>query len=258
MLTRRPFLTAATAIFVIGLAGPTPGLAANEKGPRCSDGIDNDGDGLIDCISEIEDPDCKCGGDDGGGGQQPTPAKITFCNDVPGCDTSEPFDHKILSDEMGSYIDGVDPDLNVKIGVAAKQGNIGLGNNSFRTLRITVPANTNDCGLPPGETLVTFDFRGLEVDVNKEVSDGVFGIDPGDFVMVPMRIDFGYPVSDGDLFFLKFNPRGPGPCKNKSGLVRVERALDGLSWTVTDDGSACVENTQPIQARLTFASSTRR
>ena len=30
----------------------------NEKGPRCSDGIDNDGDGLIDC----DDPDCskKC------------------------------------------------------------------------------------------------------------------------------------------------------------------------------------------------------
>ncbi len=61
MLTRRPFLTAATAIFVIGLAGPTPGLAANEKGPRCSDGIDNDGDGLIDCISEIEDLTASAG-----------------------------------------------------------------------------------------------------------------------------------------------------------------------------------------------------
>ena len=33
--------------------------AANEKGPRCSDGIDNDGDGLIDG----DDPDC--GGDGG-------------------------------------------------------------------------------------------------------------------------------------------------------------------------------------------------
>jgi len=29
---------------------------SNEKGPRCSDGLDNDCDGLIDC----DDPDCKC------------------------------------------------------------------------------------------------------------------------------------------------------------------------------------------------------
>lgn len=37
-------------------------VAAPEKGKRCSDGIDNDGDGLID----EADPDCA--GDDGGGG----------------------------------------------------------------------------------------------------------------------------------------------------------------------------------------------
>ena len=43
--------------------GQSPAFGANEKGPRCSDGIDNDGDSLIDC----DDPDCKCGGDDGGG-----------------------------------------------------------------------------------------------------------------------------------------------------------------------------------------------
>lgn len=33
-----------------------PGRAASEKGPRCSDGIDNDGDFMIDCA----DPDCNC------------------------------------------------------------------------------------------------------------------------------------------------------------------------------------------------------
>jgi len=42
--------------------------AANEKGPRCSDGIDNDGDGLVDG----DDPDC--GGDGGGGGGDPVGA----------------------------------------------------------------------------------------------------------------------------------------------------------------------------------------
>ena len=237
MLTRRPFLTAATAIFVIGLAGPTPGLAASEKGPRCSDGEDNDRDGKIDC----EDPDCKCGGDDGGGGQQNTPAMITF-------DDSVGLGLKIQSD-TGPYIDGVDPDLNVKIGSKANQGNIGLGNNSPRELRITVPANSDPtCGLPtlPTEPLASpFDLRFLKVEVNKEVSGGVFGLDedvtsPDNFAMVPMRIGFGHPVIDGDLFFVKFNFRGPGPCRNKGGPVTVTRT-SGTSWTVTNDGSACVE-----------------
>lgn len=39
----------------------SPASAQPEKGPRCSDGIDNDGDGFIDG----EDPDCA--GNDGGG-----------------------------------------------------------------------------------------------------------------------------------------------------------------------------------------------
>jgi hypothetical protein len=44
---------------VLALTSQTA-FAANEKGPRCSDGIDNDNDGLIDS----SDPDC--GGDGGG------------------------------------------------------------------------------------------------------------------------------------------------------------------------------------------------
>ena len=39
-----------------------PAYAESEKGPRCTDGIDNDLDGLIDA----DDPDC--GADSGGGG----------------------------------------------------------------------------------------------------------------------------------------------------------------------------------------------
>ena len=37
-----------------------PAYAASEKGPRCIDGLDNDGDGLIDG----DDPDCRSGGGD--------------------------------------------------------------------------------------------------------------------------------------------------------------------------------------------------
>jgi len=43
---------------------PSSAFGASEKGPRCNDGIDNDGDGLIDC----DDPDCNCGEGDGGDG----------------------------------------------------------------------------------------------------------------------------------------------------------------------------------------------
>jgi Tol biopolymer transport system component len=48
-------------------------LAGGEKGAqKCSDGVDNDGDGLIDCA----DPDCapQCGGGGGGGGSPANPA----------------------------------------------------------------------------------------------------------------------------------------------------------------------------------------
>ncbi len=172
----------------------------------------------------------------GGGGQQPTPAMITF-DDSAG--------QKIWSDE-GPFIDGIPPGLKVKIAAKANYVNIGFdGDNFNRTLRITVPAN--ECGLPPGETgpplASDFDALFLRVDVNKEVSGGVFGLDetgPGSFAMVPMRIGFGHPVMGGDLFFLKFNFKGPGPCKGKSGPVTVTRT-SSTSWTVTNDGSACVE-----------------
>ena len=49
------------AWLLLSFVGQSPAFGANEKGPRCSDGIDNDGDDLIDC----DDPDCNCGGDDG-------------------------------------------------------------------------------------------------------------------------------------------------------------------------------------------------
>ena len=47
--------------------------AANEKGPRCSDGIDNDGDDLIDG----DDPDC-------GGGSPTNPYPLLIWKDGSG------------------------------------------------------------------------------------------------------------------------------------------------------------------------------
>jgi len=57
----------------------SPVEAQAEKGPRCSDGIDNDGDTFIDCgtADADPDPDCKCGGED------PEPAKVEICHFSP-------------------------------------------------------------------------------------------------------------------------------------------------------------------------------
>ena len=60
--TKTSMLTVLVLCLVVALLA-SPAWAAKEKGgKRCSDGIDNDGDTLID------DKDPDCGGDDGGGG----------------------------------------------------------------------------------------------------------------------------------------------------------------------------------------------
>ena len=87
------------------------GEQTNEKGPRCSDGIDNDGDGLIDC----DDPDCKCGGDDGGGDKVIATFRDCVEDSAPAFDV-DPIDgsdvcgpeneiqDRIYSDSQGAYI----------------------------------------------------------------------------------------------------------------------------------------------------------
>ena len=60
---------------------------------------------------------------------------------------------------------------------------------------------------------------------------------PDNFAIVPMRIGFEHA---GALYFVKFNFHGPGPCKGKSSGVMVKRTST-TSWTVTNEGSACVE-----------------
>ena len=177
----------------------------------------------VDCTEKPNHPQCEPGSE----GQPVTPARITFADAV---------DHEIRSDAGVYEHSGVIDGLEVFIGSQANFGNIFLRpNSSGRKLNFTVPAN--GCGLSAGTANVDFGF--LKTDVNDVVSDGVFGMAEGDVVMAPMRIRFFDAA--GQAYFLNFQPSGPGPCKNKSNLVKVERAADGASWTVSDDGSACIE-----------------
>ena len=173
------------------------------------------------------------GGKGGGGGQPPTPATITFL---------DAGVHEITSDG-GPYENGMPADLEVTIDSAANQGNIRLENNSSRTLRITVP--DNECGLPTEPSPLYVDFQFLGVSVDEIVDGGVFGMAEGESesVIVPMGIRFGYPTTNGNIFFLGYRPesKGPNVCKGKSGLVKVVRNSE-TSWTVTDNGDACVRN----------------
>lgn len=85
-------------------------LGANEKGPRCNDGIDNDGDGLVDC----DDSDCNCGGGDDGGGSGNGVICITF-DDLAG--------DSVRGDGGGSYCH--DPKGNVLLSFS-NDGHLGL------------------------------------------------------------------------------------------------------------------------------------
>ena len=71
-LTLSLFFSCALVVLTALTAEPAPAAPNSEKGPRCSDGIDNDGDGLVDG----DDPDC--GGDgDGGGGSTTVTMEVT-------------------------------------------------------------------------------------------------------------------------------------------------------------------------------------
>ena len=87
-------------------------------------------------------------------------------------------------------------------------------NDGSRDLDITIPA-ADQCGLTTG----LIDLELLKVDAAAAVSGGIYGIAPDDFADVPMRIRFDV---GGTLYFLNFNRGESGPCKNKSGFVRVD------------------------------------
>ena len=66
-LTLSLFFSCALVVLTALAAEPAAAAPSSEKGPRCSDGIDNDGDGLIDDA----DPDC------GGGGSSTVRMQVT-------------------------------------------------------------------------------------------------------------------------------------------------------------------------------------
>ena len=85
----------------------SPVEAQAEKGPRCSDGIDNDGDTFIDCGEHgtDPDPDCKCGGED------PEPAKVEICHFSPNrmhCDGEGGLVRTIQFNKLQGHLDHVD------------------------------------------------------------------------------------------------------------------------------------------------------
>ncbi len=267
MLTRRPYLTAATAIFVIGLAGPTPGLAASEKGPtRCSDGEDNDVDGKIDC----EDPDCKCGGGNDGDNQATIPSIVTFRDRVD--DPGGLPDDGLQSDgdlfaTGPDYTDGETHDLWVGIGSrAANEGNILMGfgpDENFpaiiaRGLKLDfsnpeVAGDSANCPLlldPSGLEFIVPHF--LKVTVTDFTHGGVLALENvGDPSFANMRFRFFDPITE-DPYFLYFKTRsGKSPCQGQWDSVLVVRTSavaqggDKDVWTVTvhDDplALACLE-----------------
>lgn len=219
------FLLGALTCLTIGLGVAQDAWAAAEKGPRCSDGVDNDGDGLIDG----DDPDC--GGDGGGGGSQvKTPARITFDDSQTG-----------IRSDGGSYEGFDNPNgLEVFIGSQGNYGNIYFRTNSItppspRALNMTLPANT--CGLPTSATTYYFHFANAKPD--EEVPDGLFGFEAGGPAFnAPMRIRFFH---GGTAYFLNFDAGDKGPCKSQSDFVKVER-LSETEWRVFTAGQfACVE-----------------
>ena len=76
--------------------------APKEKETQCTDTVDNDGDGKIDC----DDRDCKkdlaCGGDDGGGGGGDKYAAMAVFAD-PNCSSD-----RFCSGDGNPYVDSVD------------------------------------------------------------------------------------------------------------------------------------------------------
>ena len=100
-----------TRIFNFGIAFlaitlvALPLSAAAEKGPRCSDGLDNDGDGLIDGA----DPDCA-GGGGGGGGDGATTGDFRITIDWDGAITDHTF-YGAEIDCRNAYCDVVAEDV---------------------------------------------------------------------------------------------------------------------------------------------------
>ena len=215
--------------------GQTPAFGANEKGPRCSDGIDNDGDGLIDC----DDPDCNCGGDDGGGDKANQPCVI--------------FDDllydSVQSDDGTPYCDSKKAKVSVKIG---RGGHLRLGTNSsakagagrglfvdFGTAVTLAPGTANQMTIQTtdealDDTRVLAVSAGVGVGVGQDDFD-FFNMPTGfdDEVNLVIRVLFSFTDGSGDSLLIRLRPT-PGS-ELDPGADRNCPSSDSV--TVTDLGT---------------------
>ena len=211
--------------------GQTPAFGANEKGPRCNDGIDNDGDGLLDC----DDPDCNCGGDDGGGGKANQPCVIF--DDLLG-DSAQ-------SDDGTPYCDNKKAKVSVNIGVS--RGHLRLTTNSsakagvgrglfvdFGTAVTLAPGTANEMTIQTTDEALDHTHV---LAVSAEVGVGG-GQDDFDFLNMPtgfddkvnlvVRVFFSFTDGSGDSLLLRLSP-------NPADMNRHCPSSDSV--TVTDLGT---------------------
>ncbi len=190
-------LVVATVLLAGGFAAKTneayasEAYSGQEKGnKKCNDGIDNDGDGLIDG----DDPDCQGdggGGQGGGGKKQNVPVTVTFRD--AGLDG-------IQSDGLGAYA-----------GVFTKRfGRLIFPDNPSRTLQMSFGQLVGSCELPQEpEFLWSSGFPDAEDDadvvVNRVVenNDGTETDPDSDFLgmvvgtMAPARVKINFDDPDG-------------------------------------------------------------
>ena len=271
------FCTLVMVALALGLASPQILSAAAEKGPRCSDGEDNDGDGYIDGA----DPDC--GGDSGGSDEEnKVPLTLTY-----GVGGGIQGDGNLT---YGPQYDHGNPDTNemrIFIGSAGNAGNIfmqfgpdhtypddgshdrGLKVDLSSPVDVGVPIDAQTCQLlPQGSegTMVDITPHFHNIDLNSFTPNGLYGLDAvgvtGPGAMRIRLFDPGInPATDpdGEAYFFDFQPvGGNSPCAGDWDLISIERTAvegqDGAAadeWTVTihgdsdgdgvTDGLACLE-----------------
>ncbi|MCH7592245.1 MAG: hypothetical protein IH989_05655 [Planctomycetes bacterium] len=237
--------------------GQTPAFGANEKGPRCSDGIDNDGDGLIDC----DDPDCNCGGDDGGGDKANQPCVI--------------FDDllydSVQSDDGTPYCDSKKAKVSVKIG---RGGHLRLGTNSsakagqgrglfvdFGTAVTLAPGTVNEMVIQTtddalGNALVIAVSAGVHVGEKQDDFD-FFNMPTGfeDNVNLAIRVLFSFTDGSSDSLLIRLAPTpgsdlDPGAdrnCPSSDSVSVTDLGIDSATglhtWTVVTQpvvSDACI------------------
>lgn len=184
------------------------------------------------------------GGHSGGGsgGASTTPVQITFVDELGA------LGYRLSGDGLGAYVDDVN---GTGDGVEAYLGGSGGGDIFLRLANAPSRGLWFDFGAcypdatsctppyPMGVDLVS----SISVAPSTVVSNGLFGMAPGQTIEAPMDLyyDFDNPAGPGQIYF-DSQLKGRNPCKNKSLYVTITRPGTAELWTVSADASvlACV------------------